>query len=114
MCLGADIVIFKCSCILSFPDSMVIPLISWKVAINWWLHQYFKSVISMYEDRFELYVLCSKKCEKTDDNQAERANWWRIAFGKPNVLTLDYVNISPFSLPARRTKELRALIGWYA
>ncbi|CAD6244392.1 unnamed protein product [Miscanthus lutarioriparius] len=62
--------------------------------------------------RFELYVLCSKKCEKTDNNQAERANWWRIAFGKPNVLTLDYVNISPFSLPARRTKELRALIGW--
>lgn len=83
-----------------------------EVAINWWLHQYFKSVVSMYEDRFELYVLCSKKCEKTDDNQAERANWWRIAFGKPNVLTLDYVNISPFSLPARRTKELRALIGW--
>jgi len=83
-----------------------------EVAINWWLHQYFKSVVSMYEDRFELYVLCSKKCEKTADNQAERANWWRIASGKPNVLTLDYVNISPFSLPARRTKELRALIGW--
>ncbi|PWZ22342.1 hypothetical protein Zm00014a_011956 [Zea mays] len=83
-----------------------------EVAINWWLHQYFKSVVSMYEDRFELYVLCSKKCEKTANNQAERANWWRIASGKPNVLTIDYVNISPFSLPARRTKELRALIGW--
>ncbi|WVZ92076.1 hypothetical protein U9M48_038170 [Paspalum notatum var. saurae] len=84
-----------------------------EVAINWWLHQYFESVVSMYEDRFELYVLCRKKCEKTADNQAERTNWWRFAFGKPSVPTLlDYVYISPFSLPARRTKELRALTGW--
>nr|AIE39014.1 regulator receiver domain-like 1 [Echinochloa crus-galli] len=84
-----------------------------EVAIKWWLHQYFESVVSMYEDRFELYVLCRKKCEKTADNQAEKTNWWRLAFGKPSVPTLlNYVNISPFSLPARRTKELRALMGW--
>nr|CAB3449873.1 unnamed protein product [Digitaria exilis] len=84
-----------------------------EVAINWWLHQYFKSVVSMYEDRFELYVLCRKECEKPADNQAEMTNWWRLPFGKPSVPTLlNYVNISPFSLPARRTKELRALTGW--
>ncbi|WVZ75249.1 hypothetical protein U9M48_023323 [Paspalum notatum var. saurae] len=85
-----------------------------EVAINWWLHQYFESVVSMYEDRFELYVLCRKKCEKTASNEAQRTNWWmRFAFGKPSVPTLlDYVYISPFSLPARRTKELRALTGW--
>ncbi|RLN07707.1 hypothetical protein C2845_PM11G05830 [Panicum miliaceum] len=96
-----------------FANSVLIPLISWKVATNWWLHQYFDSVASMYEDRFELYVLCRKKCEKPADNQAERTNWWKLAFGTPSVpALLDYVNISPFSLPARRTKELRALTGW--
>jgi hypothetical protein len=77
----------------------------------------------MYEDRFELYVLSRKKCEKTADNQAEETNWWRVAFGKPAVpILVNYVNISPYSLPARRTKELRALTtkelraltGWYA
>ncbi|CAL4887661.1 unnamed protein product [Urochloa decumbens] len=84
-----------------------------EVAINWWLRQYFESVVSMYEDRFELYVLCRKKSEKPVDNQAERTNWWMLAFRKPSApALLDYVNISPFSLPARRTKELRALIGW--
>jgi len=84
-----------------------------EVAINWWLHQYFDSVVSMYEDRFELYILCRKKCEKPADNQAERTNWWKLAFGNPSVpALLDYVNISQFSLPARRTKELRALTGW--
>jgi hypothetical protein len=84
-----------------------------EVATNWWLNQYFNSVVSMYEDRFELYVLCRKKCEKPADNQAERTNWWKLAFGNPSVpALLDYVNISPFSLPARRTKELRALTGW--
>ena len=101
--------------LLGFANSVLIPLISWKVAINWWLHQYFDSVVSMYDDRFELYVLCRKKCEKPEDNQAERTNWWKLAFGNPSVpALLDYVNISPFSLPARRTKELRALTGWYA
>lgn len=127
MCLGAQCIqIVDCLriwlqlhsnilALLGLSDSMLISLISWKVAINWWLHQYFESVVSMYEDRFELYVLCKKECEKPADNQAETGNWWRLAFGKPSVPTLlNYVNISPFSLPARRTKELRALAGWYA
>ncbi|KAK3154198.1 hypothetical protein QOZ80_2BG0187530 [Eleusine coracana subsp. coracana] len=84
-----------------------------EVAVNWWLHQYFESVVSMYEDRFELYVLSRKKCENPADNQAEKTNWWKLAFGKPDApILVNYVNISPFSLPARRTKDLRALTGW--
>ncbi|EEE57076.1 hypothetical protein OsJ_06901 [Oryza sativa Japonica Group] len=84
-----------------------------EVAINGWLHQYFESVVSMYEDRFELYVLSRKLCEKPADNQAEVTNWWRLGFGKPSTVTLlEYVHISSFSLPVRRTKELRALAGW--
>uniref|UniRef100_A0A0E0K0B4 Uncharacterized protein n=1 Tax=Oryza punctata TaxID=4537 RepID=A0A0E0K0B4_ORYPU len=85
-----------------------------EVAISGWLHQYFESVVSMYEDRFELYVLSRKLCEKTVvDNQAEVTNWWRFGFGKSSTVTLlDYVHISSFSLPVRRTKELRALAGW--
>jgi hypothetical protein len=98
-----------------FHNSTLMSVISWKVAINWWLHQYFESVISMYEDRFELYVLSRKKCGKAADNQAEETNWWRLAFRKPAApILVNYVNISPFSLPARRTKELGALTGWYA
>uniref|UniRef100_A0A0D9VGD1 DUF3685 domain-containing protein n=1 Tax=Leersia perrieri TaxID=77586 RepID=A0A0D9VGD1_9ORYZ len=84
-----------------------------EVAINGWLHQYFESVVSMYEDRFELYVLSRKLCEKPVDNQAEVTNWWRLGFGRPSTATLlDYIHISSFSLPVRRTKELRALAGW--
>ncbi|KAL5211376.1 hypothetical protein ABZP36_022223 [Zizania latifolia] len=85
-----------------------------EVAINGWLHQYFESVVSMYEDRFELYVLSRKVCEKKVDNQAEATSWWRrLAFGKTSTTALlDYVHISPFSLPAKRTKELRDLTGW--
>jgi hypothetical protein len=64
----------------------------------------------MYEDRFKLYVLCNKKCENRRQSSWEE-NWWRIAFGKPNVPTPNYVNISLFSLPTRSMKELRALIA---
>uniref|UniRef100_A0A452XV73 Uncharacterized protein n=1 Tax=Aegilops tauschii subsp. strangulata TaxID=200361 RepID=A0A452XV73_AEGTS len=84
-----------------------------EVAINGWLHQYFESVVSMYEDRFELYVLCRRSCKSTTDNQPDKTNWLTNAFRKPSTSTrLDYVCISPFSLPVRRTKELRALTGW--
>ena len=85
-----------------------------KVAINGWLHQYFESVVSMYEDRFELYVLRRRACDNPVDSQSEKTNWFRLAFQKPSTSTsLDYVCISPYSLPVRRTKELRALTGWY-
>lgn len=84
-----------------------------EVAINGWLHQYFESVVSMYEDRFELYVLCRRACDNPVDNQSERTNWFRLAFQKPSASNpMNYVCISPFSLPVRRTKELRALTGW--
>ncbi|XP_047091178.1 uncharacterized protein LOC124703018 [Lolium rigidum] len=84
-----------------------------EVAINGWLHQYFESVVSMYEDRFELYVLRRRACDTPVDNQSERTNWFRLAFQKPSASNpMDYVCISPFSLPVRRTKELRALTGW--
>uniref|UniRef100_A0ACD5W8S3 Uncharacterized protein n=1 Tax=Avena sativa TaxID=4498 RepID=A0ACD5W8S3_AVESA len=84
-----------------------------EVAINGWLHQYFESVVSMYEDRFELYVLGRRACDNPVDSQSEKTNWFRLPFRKPSTSTpMDYVCISPFSLPVRRTKELRALTGW--
>uniref|UniRef100_A0A0A9CXF5 Uncharacterized protein n=1 Tax=Arundo donax TaxID=35708 RepID=A0A0A9CXF5_ARUDO len=66
----------------------------------------------MYEERFELYVLCRKKCKKKAENQALKTNWWRLAFGKPSVPTLLGHVHQPISLAARRVKELRALTGW--
>ncbi|XP_072979693.1 uncharacterized protein [Typha angustifolia] len=84
-----------------------------ELALNRWLQQNFESVISMYEDRFELYVLCRQQREIPDDNQEEVIWWKRLAFRKPAARSLvNCVHISPFSLPVKRTKELRALTGW--
>jgi hypothetical protein len=105
--------VFKYAC-SGFDDCVLIYILSLKVAINGWLHQYFESVVSMYEDRFELYVLSRRGGDKAVDSQSEKTNWFRLAFQKPSTSTpVDYVCISPFSLPVRRTKELRALTGWY-
>ncbi|XBH55708.1 hypothetical protein VPH35_077735 [Triticum aestivum] len=71
-----------------------------EVAINGWLHQYLKLVVSMYEDRFELHVLCKRSCNNTSYNRPNKTNCLTIAFRNPSTSThLDYVCISPFSLP---------------
>ncbi|XP_020275035.1 uncharacterized protein LOC109849595 isoform X1 [Asparagus officinalis] len=85
-----------------------------EVALNRWLLQNFESVVSMYEDRFTLSVFCSQKHEDPLDSQSEKYTWWKkFTFRKAATLpSLNYILISPVSLPVKRTKELRALIGW--
>lgn len=85
-----------------------------EVALNQWLLQNFESVVSMYEDRFDVSVLCRKKHEDPLESQSEKSTWWKIfTFRKSETLpSLNYVLISPVSLPVKRTKELRALTGW--
>lgn len=85
-----------------------------EVALNQWLQQNFDSVVSMYEDRFELSVLFSKKLEDPLESESEKSFWskiftiWRLT----TAPTFSYIQISQVSLPVKRTKELRALTGW--
>ncbi|XP_008776216.2 uncharacterized protein LOC103696383 isoform X1 [Phoenix dactylifera] len=85
-----------------------------EVVLNQWLQQNFKSVVTMYEDRFELVVFSRKQLEDSVDSRHEKIIWWKkFAFRKstrPSLL--HHVQINPFSLPVKRTKELRALTGW--
>ncbi|KAF3323599.1 hypothetical protein FCM35_KLT12330 [Carex littledalei] len=84
-----------------------------EVALNWWLNQYFESIVSMFEDRFELYILCQKEQENSNGNLAKNINWWRVGFAKPaSPSSGKYIQLVPFSLSVKRTKELRALSGW--
>lgn len=84
-----------------------------QVALNRWLQQNFESVVAMFDDRYELYVLSRQQREMPENHK--RAIWWkRFAFRNSEAPSVEnFVQISPFSLPAKRTKELRALTGWY-
>lgn len=79
-----------------------------EVALNQWLLQNFESVAAMYEDRFELSVLCRQKQAETVEGQSEKTSWWeKFTFVKSTTLPmLNYVLISPVTLPVKRTKEL--------
>ncbi|WOL19297.1 hypothetical protein Cni_G28095 [Canna indica] len=85
-----------------------------EVVLNQWLQENFESVTSMYEDRFELHILCRELLDNPIQSQNDSVDWWKkLPFRKSAIKSsLPYVHISPFSLPLRRTKELRALTGW--
>ncbi|KAL1143257.1 hypothetical protein V6Z11_A11G149400 [Gossypium hirsutum] len=86
-----------------------------EVALNQWLYQNLEAIVSMYEDRFDLYTLKSQLIEEKSSDYAETSSWWKKLMLRENesVLTsLQYVVISHFSMSVKRTKELRALIGW--
>ncbi|WOK96834.1 hypothetical protein Cni_G05542 [Canna indica] len=86
-----------------------------EVVLNQWLQENFESVTSMYEDRFELHVLRRELLDNPIQSQNDSVDWWKkLPFRKSAIKSsLPYVHISQFSLPLRRTKELRALTGWY-
>jgi hypothetical protein len=69
----------------------------------------------MYEDRFELYIMCHKEQENSNSNLMKNINWWMLDFAKPaSHSSGKYIQLVPFSLSVKRTKELRALVGWYS
>lgn len=83
-----------------------------EVALNQWLYQNLEAIVSMYEDRFDLYTLKSQLIEEKSSDYAETSSWWKKLMLRENesVLTsLQYVVISHFSMSVKRTKELRAL-----
>ncbi|CAA7058873.1 unnamed protein product [Microthlaspi erraticum] len=89
-----------------------------EVALYQWLHQNMEAVVSMYEDRFDLYVLQTQVINNGDGGgDTESRSWWRkFTPGKTKAASssspLRYSMISDFSLPVKRTKELKALSGW--
>ncbi|XP_010439716.1 PREDICTED: uncharacterized protein LOC104723099 isoform X2 [Camelina sativa] len=88
-----------------------------EVALYQWLHQNMEAVVSMYEDRFDLYVLKTQVINNVDgSDDTESRSWWRkFTLGKTRAASsspLRYSIISDFSLPVKRTKELKALSGW--
>ncbi|XP_057437032.1 uncharacterized protein LOC130729332 [Lotus japonicus] len=85
-----------------------------EVALNQWLHHYMDTVVSMYEDRFDLCILDSQPIE-LENSQTEKQSWWkRLTQQNSKTMSpeLHCIVISLFSMPIKRTKELRALTGW--
>ncbi|CAN7101794.1 unnamed protein product [Brassica rapa subsp. narinosa] len=88
------------------------------LALYQWLHQNMEAVVSMYEDRFDLYILQTQVINNPDGgDDVKGGNWWRkLTPGKAKAASssapLRYSVISDFSLPVKRTKELKALSGW--
>ncbi|KAL5057517.1 hypothetical protein RYX36_029121 [Vicia faba] len=86
-----------------------------EVALNQWLHHNMDTVVSMYEDHFDLCTLEKQPINLPDSSQTEKQSWWRNLTqqsSKTMSHELHSIVISHFSMPVKRTKELRALIGW--
>ncbi|KAM1458378.1 hypothetical protein ACFX13_036290 [Malus domestica] len=69
----------------------------------------------MYEDRFDLWTFQSQLIEESNNSWTENYKWWKwLSWKKSDTAssTLHQVVISQFSMPVKRTKELRALTGW--
>lgn len=91
-------------------------ILLFQVALNQWLHHNMDTVVSMYEDRFDLCTLEKQPINLPDSSQTEKQSWWRNLTQQPSKTMsheLHCIVISHFSMPVKRTKELRALIGWY-
>lgn len=97
-----------------FPPNLAFAFLQ-QVALNLWLHQNIEAVVSMYEDRFDLRILQSQPVEEPSKSISENLGWWDKYFGKNSgtrISPLHHVVIGHFSMPVKRTKELRALTGW--
>uniref|UniRef100_A0A2P2KYU8 Uncharacterized protein LOC105125793 isoform X1 n=1 Tax=Rhizophora mucronata TaxID=61149 RepID=A0A2P2KYU8_RHIMU len=87
-----------------------------EIALNQWLYQNMEAVVSIYEDRFDLCTFQLKVIEEASQNQTEKCSWWKKLTLRNSVISrssVSYTVISQFSLPVKRTKELRELTGWY-
>ncbi|XP_073222147.1 uncharacterized protein [Cicer arietinum] len=85
-----------------------------EVALNQWLYHNMDTVVSMYEDRFDLCTLESQPIDLPDSSQTEQQCWWKNLIqqhSKTMSHELHYIEINHFSMPIKRTKELRALTG---
>ncbi|GAB4830162.1 hypothetical protein Ancab_019804 [Ancistrocladus abbreviatus] len=86
-----------------------------EVAMKQWLNENVEAVVSMYEDRFDLCTLQSQLVKEPIKDCTKTTSWWRkFSLGRSATVHLQhhYAVVTPFVLPVKRTKELRALTGW--
>ncbi len=70
-----------------------------------------EAVVSMYEDRFDLWRLKSELIEGS--RNPEENNWLKfLNRSETRKVPSTYVVLSHCSMPVKRMKELRALTGW--
>lgn len=73
------------------------------------------AVASMYEDRFDLCILQRELIENSG-KETENIGWLKkisLRISGPISSSQRYVTINNITVPVKRTKELRALVGWY-
>lgn len=86
------------------------------MALSQWLYQNMEAVVSMYEDRFDLRTLQRQLIEEPSKRGTEKFSWWKkLGLRKSGTMLspLRFFVISYITVPVKRTKELRALTGWY-
>lgn len=94
---------------MSFP---YLYYLSAQVALRGWLQQNFSSVVAMFEDRYELWTIQKRPITEGTTTKGGRSKEQASqAKGKD---TSDELKLTRIELPARRSKELKGLTGWYA
>lgn len=86
-----------------------------EVSLNQWFVQNMETVVSMYEDRFDLRVLQSQRVpESSKANSVKFDLLKKLGLKKSTPLTSPLCGavISCVRVPVKRTKELRGLVGW--
>ncbi|GAB2298546.1 hypothetical protein Dimus_032612 [Dionaea muscipula] len=86
-----------------------------EVAMKQWFRENVESVISMYEDHFDLCTLQRQLDQEPIKNQSKIHSWLKKLSLRRSVIAQppqQYFVVRNFSLTVKRTKELRALSGW--
>ncbi|CAN1190925.1 hypothetical protein LINPERHAP2_LOCUS40786 [Linum perenne] len=112
--LRNEVLVFQCACGVGFQPKFNTAH-SLQATLNQWLYQNLETVASIYEDRFDLCVLQWKVIEEPNNNQGHNSRWWnRLSLTKSAATSnaVKCIVIDQLRMPAKRTKELRALIGW--
>ena len=93
---------------------------NYQVALNSWLKENFQSVASMFEDRYDLWILKPLILSADNSRDSTSKNKQKDSFrdSARNTMThprkqSELIVIEQSKLPVKRIKELRALTGWY-
>jgi hypothetical protein len=85
--------------------------LSGQVALNGWLQKNFSSVVAMFEDRFELWTIQGTTISNqhpVKGNKTKQQGGQLKQKERPQELRFSWLQ-----MPARRSRELKGLMGWY-
>lgn len=83
-----------------------------EVALNGWLNENFRSVVAMFEDEFDLWILNSKVIISGNDRSVKARKQSNDQAKSMKERERSQFVMGQHKLPARRVRELRALSGW--